>query len=588
MLALLLIIPLLLGIAISAFAEPERVKHVALAASIATLLLVPFCTSSGTISWLGIGTGSLDLVISTGALNLMLIALVAFIAPFIFFYSYGYMSLPSEQKRYYSEMLAFETAMLLFAMSGSFVTLFIAWEFLSMTSYLLIGFWYDRERAVRAARKVISIIMIGDFSLLGSMALFFGAYGTLNFSFIINSAAKSSIVSELAVLLLLVAVFTKSAQFPFHEWLADAMEGPTPVSAMLHSTTMVKAGVFAVMVLFPLILFAHMGGVLIGVGILTALIATLDAMREQHIKKVLAYSTVQELSLMLVALGAHAFLAAVYFFIAQSFYKALLFFSAGSVMTATNKEHLHEVSGMTSNRLLLVSTAFGALALAGFIPFDGFFASIGISSAFTGNIAVYALISLISMLTSFYIFRWLVLCSRPAEEEREKVLYESLPKSMLYSGFVLAVLALLASVLFFFAKNLFGKVPYALTGKPLVLNPVDISVELAAVGIGSILALRAYRHAAYSSKRVFGRRSDWIQTSGAFNAAYALFAGFFYAFADGIYYMELYLNSLFDYIGALVDAFGNYTRRLATGELNVYVGLFVAGFALLLLLAVFA
>ncbi|MEM0147267.1 MAG: proton-conducting transporter membrane subunit, partial [Candidatus Micrarchaeaceae archaeon] len=474
LIAAVLLLPLLIGIVAIALARQHHAKYLALGASLVTLALLPLSTGSASVQWLSVGGSVLNIVISTHALNLMLIALVSFMTPFVLFYSFGYINLPSAQKRFYVEMLAFETSMLLFAMSGSFITLFIAWEFLSMTSYLLIGFWYNREKAVRAARKVISIIVFGDIALFASIVLFFAAYGTLDFAQIV--ATSSNVLAYFATGLLLVAIFTKSAQFPFHEWLADAMEGPVPVSAMLHSTTMVKAGVFAALVLLPLITAMHSDSVLIAVGLLTAVIATFDALREQHVKKVLAYSTVQELSLMFVAIGANALLAAVYFFIVQSFYKAALFFTAGSSMKATDKESINDISGLRSNKLLFVSAVFGVLALAGFIPFDGFFASIGISSAFSSNLLIYAVISLISLLTSFFIFRWLAFLAKPAKDAREKILYAALPKSMLVPGFLLALLALAASALFFFMPSLFSAAQFS-SGKPLIIEISGIIVE---------------------------------------------------------------------------------------------------------------
>jgi len=582
MLALLILLPLLLGIAAIALAKPGQAKHIALAMSLVSLLLIPFGTGSGSFTWLSIGNLSIDFVISTSPLNLMLLSLVAFMAPFVLYYSFGYMVLPSEQKRYYAEMLAFESAMLLFAISGSFVVLFIAWEFLSMTSYLLIGFWYNRERALHAARKVISIILIGDFTLFASMVVFLNAYGTLSFSQIIagmqHQGASPAVM--LAVLLLVIALFTKSAQFPFHEWLSDAMEGPTPVSAMLHSTTMVKAGVFAAIVLLPLIMAAHENGLLLIIGLLTAFIAAFNASREMHIKRVLAYSTIEELSLMFVALGANAVLAAIYFFIAQSFYKALLFFSSGSVMTATENEQLDKTSGLSSNRLLWLTTLFGVIALAGFVPFDGFFANIGLSSAFTGNILVYALISAISLITSFYIFRWFFLCSKPAIEKREEVLYSALPKSMVYSGAALASMTLIASAFFFFIPSMFPDFAY---GKPLFINPLDAAVELSVISVGAFLAAKVY----WKKSGMQNRIANFAQTTWLFNLFYFLVAEFFYILADGILFMDLYLDSLFEYIGSGTESFAAYVRRIATGQINLYAAVFIIGMIVLLFAVVY-
>ncbi|MEM3180896.1 MAG: proton-conducting transporter membrane subunit [Candidatus Micrarchaeaceae archaeon] len=580
LIAAVLLLPLLIGIVAIALARQHHAKYLALGASLVTLALLPLSTGSASVQWLSVGGSVLNIVISTHALNLMLIALVSFMTPFVLFYSFGYINLPSAQKRFYVEMLAFETSMLLFAMSGSFITLFIAWEFLSMTSYLLIGFWYNREKAVRAARKVISIIVFGDIALFASIVLFFAAYGTLDFAQIV--ATSSNALAYFATGLLLVAIFTKSAQFPFHEWLADAMEGPVPVSAMLHSTTMVKAGVFAALVLLPLITAMHSDSVLIAVGLLTAVIATFDALREQHVKKVLAYSTVQELSLMFVAIGANALLAAVYFFIVQSFYKAALFFTAGSSMKATDKESINDISGLRSNKLLFVSAVFGVLALAGFIPFDGFFASIGISSAFSSNLLIYAVISLISLLTSFFIFRWLAFLAKPAKDAREKILYAALPKSMLVPGFLLALLALAASALFFFMPSLFSAAQFS-SGKPLIIEISGIIVETVMVAAGALLAWRIYQG---KINYLLSKRANHLQTTRAFNFAYSLIASFFYLFAAGFYYFDAYLDELFNSMAHGVNSSAGAVRHIAQGQLSAYIAIFVIGLLLLLLFLV--
>ena len=343
-----LLLPLLTAILVIILDRNRgHAKYVALAGSVASLALLPFI-DSGTIAfdWFTAGGLQVNIVASVAPLNYMLLLIVTLIGVLVFLYSFEFMSLPSEWKRYYIEMLAFEAAMLAFAMAGNFILFFIAWEFLSLTSYLLIGFWHSRDRAIAAARKTITIILIGDVCLLASMVMLQSTFGTLTFSGIIGGLGSTAFPGAVG-LLLVIAIATKSAQFPFHEWLPDAMEGPTPVSAYLHSSTMVKAGVFASIVLAPIL---YMGGAmpfLFAIGMLTALFGMFNAMREKHIKRVLAYSTVQELGLMFMAVSSNALLAAAYFFFAQSFYKALLFFSSGVVMKSNDdKEDLDELSGI--------------------------------------------------------------------------------------------------------------------------------------------------------------------------------------------------------------------------------------------------
>src|SRR5271157_4909707 len=310
MLPLVLLVPLVVAIAaIAASRSRKSAKYVALGASLASLALFPL-VSGGTESfgWLSLGNAALDITVSVAPINSLLLLIVLLIGPIVLLYSFGFMEFPSEQRRFYLEMLAFEAAMLAFAMSGSFVLLFIAWEFLSVTSYLLIGFWNVREGANRAARKAVTMVLIGDLALIGAMAILLVTFGTLDFSGIAG-AAQGVQVPLSAVALLIVAILAKSAQFPFHEWLPDAMEGPAPVSAFLHSSTMVKAGVFVSILLFPLFASSGTLPVLFYVGLVTVILSTLNAMRERKIKRVLAYSTVQELGLMLMAVGSGALLA---------------------------------------------------------------------------------------------------------------------------------------------------------------------------------------------------------------------------------------------------------------------------------------
>ena len=254
MFALVLVVPLLVAMLAMFAVDQSKVKYVALAGSLLCVAVLPLAShGTGTITLFQLGSFSFQIITMLYNINLLLVMIILFIAPLIILYSFGFMDTPSEQRRFYLELIAFDAAMLAFAVSGNFILLFIAWELLSITSYLLIGFWHARERASRAARKAITVILIGDVCLLGSIAIFWGLFNTLSFAPIISSISTVDQVqlSE-AVALLIIAVFTKSAQIPFPEWLTDAMEGPTPVSAFLHSTTMVKAGVFLVIILLPI------------------------------------------------------------------------------------------------------------------------------------------------------------------------------------------------------------------------------------------------------------------------------------------------------------------------------------------------
>jgi NADH-quinone oxidoreductase subunit L len=558
MIALILLIPLLVALPIIALMrESKRIAYTAIAASIVSLALLPFVNlGTFSIDWFNVGGFEFSLVSSVSELNIVLLILVFLLAPFIYTYSLGYIKNRSEFKRYYIEMIAFTVAMASFAIAGNFILLFLAWEFLSITSYLLIGFWYRKRNASLAARKAVTIVFIGDISLLASIALFWNVYGTLTFSSI-NVAG--GIASSAAVLLLIIAIFTKSAQFPFNEWLPDAMEGPVPVSAYLHSATMVKAGVFAAMVLFPIFAHTHTLIYFLTIGMLTAVIATTNAMREKHIKRVLAYSTVQELALMLSAIGVGALGAALYFFFAQAFYKALLFFSSGVMMDANESENIDSIYGLKKNKLVFLSTLFGVLALAGFIPFDGFFSSVMISSSFSTNLFAYIIISLISIATSFFIFRWFFAVSKDTKNRNIIASYRIQPRSMLISIASLAVILLIASIVFFY----FGKFGYRLS-----LNLGEALIETVLVFIGFGISYAVYEKRKFSIKSNF--LDKIVYNSVATNIFYNWFAEFIYKISEGIGIFDLYINDLFDWIGHIAVRLGDITRNLANGDISFY------------------
>ncbi len=581
MIALLTLVPLLVAIlAVAAMRRHYRhVAKIAIAASFVSFIML-FFVKEGTfaMTWFSVGGYSFQLISAIAPINLLLLFIVAGVGTIVMFYSNGFIRLPTEQRRFFVEMLAFEAAMMGFAMSGNFILLFVAWEFLSLTSYLLIQFWGTRHKAARSARKAMTTVLIGDIALLAAIAIFWNAFGTLTFSAILSSGVQASDELYAAGILLVVAIFTKSAQFPFSEWLPDAMEGPAPVSAYLHSSTMVKAGVFLAVVLAPLLAKLNVLHLLVPFGIVTLVLAALNASKEKQIKRVLAYSTVQELGIMIAAVGAGAYAAAIYLFFAQAFYKALLFFSAGSVMNATENEGIEDISGLKSNRLLYYSTLFGVLALGGFVPFDGFFSSVGIGSAFAANLAVYAVLSLVGMLTSFYIFRWFFSISKKSASRHIAARYEMQPKSMVYSAALMAVLTLAASVFLFYP------VFPALAG---LWNGIRVSWIDAA--IETMLALAGFYigYLAFYKRRIgwnIGALRHIVYNADGMNAFYMLASAFVYRLSESIDMFDLYLNDLFEYIGHVASRTGEALGHIANGNVNAYALAYALGVIVLLVI----
>ncbi len=571
MLPLILLVPLIAAIlAIIPVRNHMRIRYIALGGTLISLALLPFVSYGlNTIPWFSIGKYAFSITTIVTPINLLLLAIVLGIGPLIFYYSSGYMDKPSEQKRYYIELLGFEAAMLTFAMAGNLIVFFIAWEFLSMTSYLLIGFWYN-EKPAKAAREAITIIMLGDLALIGAIVVILTSLGTLDLTtLIVGAPAHAVVIPNLAIALLVLAIMTKSAQFPFQEWLADAMEGPTPVSAFLHSTTMVKAGVFAAIALSPIFIATGTVWVLFVVGLVTSIIAMFNATREFQIKRVMAYSTIQELSLMLVAVGGGAISAAIYFFFAQSFYKALLFFNSGTLMKATGREDIREMSGLASNKKLYFTTLFGVLALAGFIPFDGFFANASLAGGFANNLAMYAVISLLGMGTSFYIFRWTTYLSKRPTNSLTTVNLNAPPRPMLYSAMILAPFTLVASFMFLYIPTLFNNsynlIPYVF---PSRISFVDLAIETVLTALGACAGYWIYTKGKTAIKS--GALNTLLYSSVIFRWLYDHVAAFAYILADGVSTFDSYLSGAFDSLGKGTVLSSSVVKKMAIGRINQY------------------
>ena len=240
--------------------------------------------------------------------------------------------------------------MLTLILADNFLLLYIAWELVGLCSYLLIGFWYQRRSAAEAAKKAFITTRIGDVGLLIGILLLFNETGTFDIATIIHVAEQGAISSgtlTAALLLIFLGAMGKSAQFPLHVWLPDAMEGPTPVSALIHAATMVVAGVFLVARIFPLFVLSPDAMLVVAViGLTTALVAAAMALVMTDLKRVLAYSTISHLGFMMLALGAGGYTAAIFHLVAHAFAKALLFLGAGSVTHGTDKTDIRDMGGL--------------------------------------------------------------------------------------------------------------------------------------------------------------------------------------------------------------------------------------------------
>ena len=330
------------------------------------------------INWLSIGETNITWGVTVDRLSVTMLGLVTFVALLVQLYSVSYMKGDPRFGWYFAAHALFAAAMLALVLADNLVFLYVAWELVGLGSFLLIGFWYERRSAAEAAKKAFITTRIGDVGLLIGIILLYRATGSFEISTIFHVAQQGGIAEgtlTAAMALIFLGAMGKSAQFPFHVWLPDAMEGPTPVSALIHAATMVAAGVYLVARLMPLFELAPL--VLLGVGVIglvTFLFAGTLALVMTDLKRVLAYSTISHLGLMMLSLGALSVAAAMLHLVAHGVSKALLFLGAGSVTHGTEKTDIREMGGlMRVMPITAITFVIGAASLAGLVPLSGFF-----------------------------------------------------------------------------------------------------------------------------------------------------------------------------------------------------------------------
>ncbi len=368
----------------------------------------------------------------------------------IHIYSIGYMHDDPGKARYFSYLNFFIFSMLLLVLAGNLIVLLIGWALVGLASYFLIGFWYHRPSAVRAAKKAFVMNTVGDVGILLGLALLYLHYHTVGYPHlfrILSAAHPGSAFFEWTAFLLYVGAMAKSAQFPLHMWLADAMEGPTPVSALIHAATMVTAGVYLMARLYPLLRLAPNVHYLVGaIGAFTAIFAASIAIFQRDIKRVLAYSTLSQLGYMFLAIGVGGFAAGVFHFMTHAFFKALLFLAAGSVIHALGGEQDINHMGGLFKKMPWTMAAFlaGTLAISGIPPFSGYYSKEAILGQVfnSGHTLLWGVGVLTAGMTAFYMFRLFFITFLGAP--RDQALYDhahEAPRVMTIPVVILAVLA---------------------------------------------------------------------------------------------------------------------------------------------------
>jgi NADH-quinone oxidoreductase subunit L len=428
------------------------VAFVASASAYIDLVSLPAGGRSLTVrlfEWAGIGPLHVGVDLRWDPLAAAMALTVTGVSFLIHVYSIGYMEGDERFTRFFAYLNLFVFSMLLLVLADNLLLLYVGWELVGVCSYLLIGFWFERPSAATAAKKAFITTRIGDTGMLIGIFLLFTTLGTFGIPEINRAATEGGLArttATAAAILLFCGAVGKSAQLPLYVWLPDAMEGPTPVSALIHAATMVTAGVYLVVRLNPLFDLAPIAAAVVAtIGALTALYAAIIAMAEDDIKRVLAYSTISQLGFMFLAAGVDAPGAAIFHLVTHAFFKALLFLAAGSVMHALGGETALDRMGGLRKALprTFAVTFVGWAAITGVVPFAGFFSKDEIMSAVwtQGRPVLFVLGASAALLTAFYMSRLLLLAFAGTSRWSEGTHPHESPRVMVLPMAALAVAA---------------------------------------------------------------------------------------------------------------------------------------------------
>jgi NADH-quinone oxidoreductase subunit L len=543
--------------------------------------------------WLSIGDFHVDFGLKLDALSMMMLLIVTGVGGLIHIYSYGYMEDDPGKARFFAELSLFTFSMLGIVLANNFIEMFIFWELVGVSSYLLIGFWFEKPSAGDAAKKAFIVNRLGDFGFLLGILMVWASHGSLNFS----ALQGLGLVSTIAGLLVFCGAVGKSAQFPLHVWLPDAMEGPTPVSALIHAATMVAAGVYMLCRTFYLYdppglqVIAYIGG-------FTALLAALMAVQQNDIKRIIAYSTLSQLGYMVMAVGLSGPTSAMFHLTTHAFFKALLFLSAGSVIIGMHHEQDIWQMGNLRKKMTLTFWTFliGALALSGVPPFSGFYSkdSILAQALSQHSYLLFADGVFIAALTAFYTFRlFFVVFFNEEKSDAAKHAHES-HAVMTLPLVILAAFSLAGGVIgiqgvyhynFPAEGEQFPSFGAALM-EPLTHSPVASGLGILAFVIGIVLAWMLYGKTSTDPLPAkLGGLATLMKNKFYFDEIYeATFVrahDFIAAVADWLdrWLLEGFCIGL---IRGGTDLTGRGLRLLQTGNLQTYAFLFVLGVAVAL------
>jgi len=528
------------------------------------------------VIWLAIEGLEIDIGLQIDSLSKLMLCVVTGVGSLIHIFSLGYMKEDRDFSRYFAFLSLFIFSMLGIVLADNFVMMFIFWELVGVSSYLLIGFWFEKPSAADAAKKAFLTNRIGDFGFLIGILMVWAAMGSINFHAIESKLATgTAAITGLAGFLIFCGAMGKSAQAPLHVWLPDAMEGPTPVSALIHAATMVAAGVYMLCRVFFLIEGTWAMEAIAWIGGLTSLLAALMAVQQDDIKRILAYSTLSQLGYMVLAVGLGSPDAAMFHLTTHASFKALLFLGAGSVIVALHHEQDIWKMGGLRERMPKTYWTFliGTMALCGVPLFSGFFSKEAILDvALENNILLFLVAVFVALLTAFYMTRLFVVAfmgeprSSHAEHAKESPAVMTVP---------LLVLAVPSVIVGYFNAH--------------ALNPLVLAASLVVLVFGTLVANTVYSGAkADPLPARFGRLARSVRNRFWFDEIYQWLI-------DNV---QENLAKLADAIdrwviaGLLVrgvhgttELAGRVLRLAQTGNLQTYAFWFAAGMAVLLVFA---
>lgn len=555
-------------------------------------------------NFISAGTLKIPFAFQIDALSSLFLLIITGVGFLIHVYSASYMHHESKEHfaRYFSYLNLFVFSMLLLVMGANFVILFIGWEGVGLCSYLLIGYWFKNTEYNYAARKAFIMNRIGDLAFLIAIFWIFSRVGSTSFAdvFVYDGLKKLS-ESDITIitLLLFVGATGKSAQIPLYTWLPDAMAGPTPVSALIHAATMVTAGIYMIARSNSLYSMSEVSqNVVAIIGLTTAILAATIALKQNDIKKVLAYSTVSQLGYMFLALGVGAYTAAVFHVMTHAFFKALLFLGSGSVIHAMGGEQDIRNMGGLSKKLKWTFFTFtvGCIAIAGIPPFSGFFSKDAILLAvFEKNPVLYGIALFGALLTAFYMFRLLFITFSGkfrGTEEQAHHLHES-PALMTVPLIILAVLSFAGG--FIGIPEVFASGGDRITGflSPVIekqeLHDVSHTTEYMLMGISTVLVILAivyawmrFRNYQPVEEKGFGKvLENKLYVDELYDKIIVNPISRFAGFLNNI--IERYIiDGVVNGVGKAVNYGSRQLRLLQSGQVGSYVLLMVLSILLLL------